>query len=596
VLSTGITNFVYYEKEMVKLNPVQFSELAARKAEGRDLLNNCKVKEALQVYSDILKEFPDDVEILLILGDLYLTAGDETTALKLYASALKYDAGNLDIIQRVQLAAPEFSAKGLTPPENVTTLKNNHPTNEPPNVAINSVLQNLIGSQNTINEGDIERAARLMHSIINHQSPAQEVAEHLEEIDSLLPALIELNIRQARDDGRPDLAEGLTNLQTNINLQLNARKTSFEETQSQTTLTGILDIGQPVFEKTPHFSGKVLILTSDCQEISSRMTLVKEALIEQSCQVSVSSGGLLQGEKPDIVIASNPHTSPLLLESIAGFSAMQTPVILDLDVNFEELPDNHPLYQVAGLGNPVVARSYMAAMLLANLITVPTPIMAESFHAAGYPVKVLPDGWLNKNSLWKKTASPRSSINIGWVNTCGLKEDIAQIRRIIIRVIHEFPQTQLVIIGDSKAYQLFDNLPESRKLFLPAVALEDYPFLFSQIDLLLVPLRNIPFNRAQSDIALVEAGAKSIPWVASPIPAFKEWKAGGLLADSVDEWHTCLRHLVMDPDFRVSLGQAGAKKASERELNPISHQWISTIDHLLAKKIKVNYFSAAENK
>ena len=107
----------------------------------------------------------------------------------------------------------------------------------------------------------------------------------------------------------------------------------------------------------------------------------------------------------------------------------------------------------------------------------------------GYKAVAVPDGWSRSNPLWDKTSNPRNSINIGWLGSTGLVEDIAEIRRIINRVIREFPRAQLVITENANSFQLFSSLPDNRKLFIPEVSQEDFPFILGQLDILTVPFK-----------------------------------------------------------------------------------------------------------
>ena len=131
-------------------------------------------------------------------------------------------------------------------------------------------------------------------------------------------------------------------------------------------------------------------------------------------------------------------------------------------------------------------------------------------------------------------------------------DDATPIRRIVTRILHEFPNVQFVVGGGPEVYRMFDSLPESRRLFLPIVNYEDYPYLISQIDVLINPLRNSPYNRTLTDRWLTEAGVRRIPWIASPLPSVIEWGAGGFVSDSVEERYTHLRQLVLDPNLRDS--------------------------------------------
>jgi glycosyltransferase involved in cell wall biosynthesis len=157
----------------------------------------------------------------------------------------------------------------------------------------------------------------------------------------------------------------------------------------------------------------------------------------------------------------------------------------------------------------------------------------------------------------------------------------------ILRVLREFPHTQLVIGGDAQVYQLFDRLPESRRLFLPPVLPEDYPYLLGQVDILLVPMRDTVYNRTRSDRRLMEAGIRGIPWVASALPAYSRWKEGGLIANAAEEWVLHLRQLIDDPKLRTMLGQQGIQKAEEREMNKVGEMWQSTIEKVLKKAHRI---------
>jgi len=257
------------------------------------------------------------------------------------------------------------------------------------------------------------------------------------------------------------------------------------------------------------------------------------------------------------------------------------PLIVDLDMDFENLPVVHQDYSKKGLGTITNSRAYAASLLLANLITVPSQFLADSISASGYTAAVVPDGWDRRALQLQKLVPARHEIYFGWIGTSQLLEDLAMIRRAIIRVLHEFDNTKVVIIGNAQAYQLFGSVPQNKKIFLPNTAQDEYLSLMDQLDILLVPLRTHPYNNSQSDKILLEAGIKSIPWIASSIPAFVSWRAGGIIANTRDEWHTDLRQLIMDPNLRSTLGKEGFQAAGKREVKSLGNLWISMIEQTL---------------
>ena len=148
-------------------------ELKVRKILGKTYLNENRLADALDVFSKILMDYPDDVETLHILGNFYLASGDGKTAKKIYVRAMQLDPGN-KVIQRQVNLAEEIGDTGLEEPI---------PTDLP---AVSRLLQRLTGKTQVIDEADIARAADLLEKIINSERPAELVAIHLDEIDDCL--------------------------------------------------------------------------------------------------------------------------------------------------------------------------------------------------------------------------------------------------------------------------------------------------------------------------------------------------------------------------------------------------------------------------
>src|SRR5574342_31563 len=296
-------------------------ELQIRKILGRTYLNENRLAEALDVFSKILADYPDDLETLLILGNFYLASGDGKAAKTIYARAQQLDPRNKTIERQIALAEETGG----------DSFAESSPTDLP---AVARLLQRLTGHTSEIDENDVLRVANLLEMIVNSESPAEMVAQNLDEIDELLPALIELNIRQAYADGRSDLAKGLRNLQMNIDYQLVAN----EENSFVQNDNGL---------NTPRFNGNILMLLPDPEKKSSRMALLKQALESFSCRVSEKIDYVPGREtKPDIVITSNPHTNPRLIDSLSAFSAVGVPIVLDLDTDFELQPVSHQEYNM----------------------------------------------------------------------------------------------------------------------------------------------------------------------------------------------------------------------------------------------------------
>jgi len=540
--------------------------LKFRKIMGRTYLHEDRLNDAVEIYLGILRDDPEDVDTLLELGNLYLASGNGRTAARLFRKVLDLAPERTIIQKQLQVAANE-EENGLQEEPVPTSAE-----------AIARMLQRLTGKAEPFSEQEISQAYDMLQEIMFSPNPGAEVAMRLDEITNLLPALIELNIRQARSDGNTPVAEALQNLQINIALQKSSEDNG-SEGENDRPKKGHRGPGRR------HFKGHVFLLLPDRNHLTSRMAFVAEALRQHGCKVTEGEDiTRLRFDKPDVVIASNPYLTPVLSQFLAACSAARVPVVVDHDTDFENLPVFHPDYATKGPGRLANSKAYTASLVLADIISVPSRVLAESLQAAGHRVEWIPDGWLQEETASSTPTTACHDLALGWFGESKLLEDLAMIRRVIIRVLHEFENTKIVVVGNPQAYQLLESIPQDRKEFIPNPGEADLAAYMRRLDILMVPLCNHPYNQSQPDRLLMEAGRVGVPWVASSIAAFEEWHAGGLISPSRDEWHTYLRQLILDQSLRKSLGAEGMQASEKRESKTIGAMWISLIEQILKKK------------
>ena len=83
------------------------------------------------------------------------------------------------------------------------------------------------------------------------------------------------------------------------------------------------------------------------------------------------------------------------------------------------------------------------------------------------------------------------------------------------------------------------------------------------MDIGIMPLLDLPFQRGKSGYKLIQYMACALPVIASPVGVNSEIvnPANGLLATSEAEWETSLERLIADPALRSSMGAAGRARA-----------------------------------
>ncbi|MBN1537688.1 MAG: tetratricopeptide repeat protein [Anaerolineales bacterium] len=296
-----------------------------------------------------------------------------------------------------------------------------------------------------------------------------------------------------------------------------------------------------------------------------RAELIARLLGKEGYQTKFAQG-IEEGdlENFDCLVFSQPHLSPDLINGVMACIQSGKRFAVDIDQDYHNLPQDHPAYSQYGPGNANSMKALNIMLQEAEWVSVPSVELAERMSQYNKTVRVVLPVWDRENLLWEKPKQKRAQFNIGWMGNAADRPDLWMIKSILEDCLQKIPQAQLVIAGDPMAYEMFENISETRRLYLPAASTEDIPYVLSQFDIRLIPLRETLFNQAKSDLPLLEAGVLRIPWVATPIRAFREWKEGGLLADT-GEWCESIIRLVNKEKQRLQLGENGRKKAESRE-------------------------------
>ena len=284
---------------------------------GRYYLQSNKIDQALRTFVTLLDKFPEDIGSIIILGDSYLMAGDPAAAVDLYQVALDLDPDRHDVQHRIQLAENTVSSEsgiaGGFPPLHTQ--------------AVNRLIERLTGNPSSIDEDQINRAAELLDKTINSVSPASSVSEHLDEIDALLPAILELNIRHARSQGRTDLAAELLDLQNSLITD----KSGLAKTENPSDLGGLV----PTIRKE---TVRIILIGEPSIYSPYRQQVLAAALRQAGFFVEEDwESQPLPWAGYDLVVAHNPHTNPVFMKALAAWAGAGNPILVDLDTDFRIL-------------------------------------------------------------------------------------------------------------------------------------------------------------------------------------------------------------------------------------------------------------------
>jgi glycosyltransferase involved in cell wall biosynthesis len=204
--------------------------------------------------------------------------------------------------------------------------------------------------------------------------------------------------------------------------------------------------------------------------------------------------------------------------------------------------------------------------------TVPNQSLADRLADQVSHAAVIPTGWAREGSTWEAPRPKRDTVNFGLLSTHTQPEIDPEIKDQISEAVLAAPDALLTAAGDYQILAEFDQLPDDKKMFIPLGAYQDYPYALAHVDVLLVPEKSGPFTDTKSDTALLEAGIRRIPWLATRIPSYWDWGVGGIFV-SGKSWSSTIQRLAENPAERKALGRAGFEKAKQRESRLVVSWW-----------------------
>lgn len=192
-------------------------------------------------------------------------------------------------------------------------------------------------------------------------------------------------------------------------------------------------------------------------------------------------------------------------------------------------------------------------MEFADMITTTTPYLADQLRVYNDTVKVLPNSI--DEDRWDLEYRPNTTdmVRIGWAGSITHLDDMKMIVRPVKRICKEFPNVQLVIIGDPRVAELFKGYNVE---FMNGVPFDAWPAkLYSmRLDIGLAPLRNTYFNKCKSNIKWMEYSIARIPGVYSPVvyTMNNEHFDGvyGQIAETEEQWYLCIKNYIICPNLR----------------------------------------------
>jgi glycosyltransferase involved in cell wall biosynthesis len=125
---------------------------------------------------------------------------------------------------------------------------------------------------------------------------------------------------------------------------------------------------------------------------------------------------------------------------------------------------------------------------------------------------------------------------VGWGGSH--HHSIEQLVPVFKRLIKIEPLVQIWIVGNSRAFNLLEDIPMEHKRYFPAMPYGPYLVMIKQFDIFAIPLKG-RYDYCRSWIKPLESALMGVPWVATHNRIYQKCK-GGRLVRTKEQWKNAL--------------------------------------------------------
>ena len=223
-------------------------------------------------------------------------------------------------------------------------------------------------------------------------------------------------------------------------------------------------------------------------------------------------------------------------------------IIVDVDDYYEGLTEANEAYERTHPDkNKLQNRDhYRRVIEKCDTLTVSTPFLYEQYKNIHPDVRVVRNG-VNQY-MFDHAASTRTKPTLGWTGAVNYRNnDLEQLREWLPDFLedHDLRFHHAGHQPDKPSFAEITGINPKRLTTSPLVDLAHYPDGF-KFDIGIVPLNDIPFNYAKSNIKGLEYVASGIPFVASDTPEYRTLHEDGvgILAVEPEEWAAAITTLL----------------------------------------------------
>lgn len=228
---------------------------------------------------------------------------------------------------------------------------------------------------------------------------------------------------------------------------------------------------------------------------------------------------------------------------------------------------------------------YSKTLAASDLIICSTPYLRgrlESFVHS--PIEIAPNS-VDLSKYEKHQDSGNERPIVGWVGSTAHRSGDIETLRGILDTLAKRDEVVLYHGGHHESFPSFASrlgVPEHLVMTAPICTTETYPSLMI-MDIGVIPLANIPFNRCKSDIKGLEYAAAGIPFVAQSLDAYIDLQLTlgiGRVAKKPINWIRHLDELRKNPALRAEEGAYNREAVQSRDIKIGANRLVDILNNL----------------
>jgi len=291
----------------------------------------------------------------------------------------------------------------------------------------------------------------------------------------------------------------------------------------------------------------------------------------------------------DLIYICRDESSPFIAVNGGLKEYFKKPLIVDIDDYVQFTRPHNPGYISFNPMSPY-NKNNLKLLRIADGMTVSTDYLKKVYKNENRRISVCPnslDVEFRDKSLGTKLgkAKGKNEIRIGWAGSSAHFENLRQIEKPLYEIMKKYPNVTFHYTG---LYgDLFKSPDVKDRVFTVRFApLKEWgdKLVSMGLDIALAPLMDNHFNRAKSNLRVLEYWAAKFPVIASPVEPYRFIKDGkdGLLAMEDNEWFDAMEKLILDVTLRNSLVDNGYKRLKEEYNASINcKRWLEVFNKFL---------------